>query len=73
MTRVPPLTRDEVSELAQNRTTTNVETLARSIGTGKNIIYEAIARGEWTATRVLRVGHCILIPTADILKLIEAA
>ena len=67
-----PLTREQVYELAKERTTTNVENLARAIGIGQNSIYEAIADGSWTQTRVLRVNRRILIPTADIVRLIEA-
>jgi excisionase family DNA binding protein len=63
--------RDQVREDAQRQTMTNVENLAKAIGVGKNSIYDAIARGDWTATRVLRVGRRILIPTADILALVS--
>ena len=67
----PCMTRDEVRALARSQTMTNVENLGRAIGAGTNSIYEAIARDEWTATRVLRIGRKILIPTQDILALTE--
>jgi RIO-like serine/threonine protein kinase len=66
-----PMTRDEVLALARERTTTTVQQLARAIGAGQNSIYDAIARDQWTATRVLRVGRKILIPTADIVALVS--
>lgn len=68
-----PLTRDEVLALAQARATTNVENLARAMGCGIQGVYEAIAHGTWTATRVLRVGNRILIPTQDICDLLGIA
>lgn len=66
-----PRTREQVLELVQQRTMTNVKTLAAVLGTGSNSIYGEIKAGTWTGTRVLRIGKNILIPTADILALIE--
>ena len=68
-----PMSREQVLQLAQDRTMTNVSNLARAIGSGSNRIYTAIERGEWTATRVFRIGRRILIPTADIVALIEGS
>lgn len=66
-----PMSREQVRQLAQERTMTSVVTLGRAIGTGSNKIYDDIAQGRWTATRVIRIGRKILIPTADIVALVE--
>lgn len=61
------MTSAEVVELHRLQPMTNVETLARALGISPNSIYDMIRREAWTATRVLRVGRSIKIPTADIL------
>lgn len=63
-----PWTREQVLAHCRQRTLTNVENLSAITGIGQNAIYDDIARGTWTATRVLRVGRLIKIPTADILE-----
>jgi hypothetical protein len=50
--------------------TTDVPTLASVLGIGEWPIYEAIRRGEWDLTRVLRLGRAIKIPTHDIVTLL---
>lgn len=50
--------------------TCNVPQMARAMGCGESSIYEAIRRGEWTHTRVLRLGRAIRIPTSDLVNLL---
>lgn len=46
--------------------TTVVPVLAEILDVDKDTIYDAIRRGEWSMTRVLRLGRRIKIPTVDI-------
>ncbi|MER6351236.1 DNA-binding protein [Streptomyces sp. NPDC001634] len=46
--------------------TTEVPVLASILGVDKDTIYDSIRRGDWTMTRVLRLGRRIKIPTVDI-------
>lgn len=62
-------TRDRVEALGP---TTNVPTLADIFGVNSETVYAAIRRDEWTATRVLRLGRSIKIPTLDIIRLLFA-
>lgn len=66
-----PLSRAQLKVLAEQQTMTSVENLARALSSGTHVIYRAIRNGEWTATRVLRIGRHIKIPTADILALVD--
>ena len=52
--------------------TTNVPTLAAIFDVNAETVYAAIRRNEWTATRVLRLGRSIKIPTLDIVRLLFA-
>lgn len=51
---------------------TNVPTTAAIFGVDPETVYAAIRRGEWTATRVLRLGRSIKIPTLDLIRLLFA-
>ncbi|MBT2676787.1 DNA-binding protein [Streptomyces sp. ISL-14] len=53
--------------------TTTVPVLAAALGVNKDTLYEEIRRGNWTLTRVLRIGRCIKIPTRDIITLLFAS
>jgi excisionase family DNA binding protein len=57
---------DEIRRLPPALT---VEQAARLLRIGRSKAYEAVKTGEWP-TRVLRVGRCIRIPTADVLRLL---
>lgn len=49
---------------------TDVPTTASVLQASEWTIYEQIRRGEWTLTRVLRLGRRIKIPTNDLIKLL---
>ena len=48
----------------------DVPTAASILGCGEWTIYEQIRRGEWSLTRVLRLGRRIKIPTHDLITLL---
>lgn len=50
--------------------TTDVPTTAAIFGVDKDTVYAQIRRDEWTATRVLRLGRKIKIPTLDLIGLL---
>lgn len=52
--------------------TTDVPTTASIFGVDKETVYGQIRRDEWTATRVLRLGRKIKIPTLDLIRLLYA-
>lgn len=60
-------TREAVEALGP---TTDVPTTAAIFDVGEETVYAQIRRGEWTATRVLRLGRQIRIPTRDLLELL---
>lgn len=62
-------TREAVEALGP---TTNVPTTAAIFGVDPETVYAQIRRGEWTATRVLRLGRKLKIPTRDLLALLYA-
>jgi excisionase family DNA binding protein len=62
-------TRETVAALGP---TTDVATMASILGISSETIYHAIRRGDWTATRVLRLGRKIKIPTLDLIRLLFA-
>jgi len=62
-------TRDAVEALGP---TTDVPTTAAIFDVDKETVYAQIRRGEWTATRVLRLGRKIKIPTRDLIALLYA-
>lgn len=64
-----PWTREAVEALGP---TTDVPTAAAIFGVNPDTVYGAIRRGEWTATRVLRLGRVIKIPTLDLITLLYA-
>ena len=41
------------------------------LGIGRSHAYEAVQTGEWP-TRVIRIGRCIRIPAAEVLRLLGA-
>ena len=43
--------------------------MQRQRGIGRSSAYQAVRTGEWP-TRVVRVGRCIRIPTAEVLRLL---
>ncbi|MEV4915433.1 helix-turn-helix domain-containing protein [Streptomyces tirandamycinicus] len=47
--------------------TTDVPTAAAIVGVDADTVYAMIRRGEWTMTRVLRLGRRIKIPTRDLI------
>ncbi|MBC9729991.1 DNA-binding protein [Streptomyces sp. TRM68367] len=47
--------------------TTDVPTVADVVGVDPDTVYGQIRRGEWTMTRILRLGRRIKIPTRDII------
>ncbi|MDX3354167.1 DNA-binding protein [Streptomyces sp. ME01-24h] len=47
--------------------TTDVPTTAAIIGVDSDTVYGMIRRGEWTMTRVLRLGRRIKLPTRDLI------
>lgn len=51
---------------------TDVPTTASILAICKDTAYSQIRRGEWTATRVLRLGRKIKIPTRDLIALLYA-
>lgn len=53
--------------------TTDVPTTAAIFGVDKDTVYSQIRRDEWTATRVLRLGRKIKIPTLDLIRLLYGA
>lgn len=50
--------------------TTDVPTTASIFEVDKDTVYAAIRRDDWTATRVLRLGRKIRIPTLDLITLL---
>jgi excisionase family DNA binding protein len=46
--------------------TTDVPTAAEIVGVDSDTVYAMIRRGEWTMTRVLRLGRRIKLPTRDL-------
>lgn len=62
-------TREAVEALGP---TTNVPTAAAIFEVNPETVYAAIRRNEWTATRVLRLGRSIKIPTLDLIRLLYA-
>lgn len=52
--------------------TTNVPTTAAIVGVDSDTVYAQIRRGEWTMTRVLRLGRKIKIPTRDLIAYLYA-
>ncbi|MEU2598452.1 DNA-binding protein [Streptomyces hirsutus] len=50
--------------------TTDVPTTAAIFEVNKETVYDQIRRNEWTATRVLRLGRKIRIPTLDLVRLL---
>jgi len=52
--------------------TTDVPTTAAIFEVNKETVYDQIRRNEWTATRVLRLGRKIRIPTLDLVRLLYA-
>lgn len=52
--------------------TTNVPTTAAIVDVDPETVYGMIRRGEWTMTRVLRLGRKIKIPTLDLVRLLYA-
>jgi hypothetical protein len=62
-------TREAVEALGP---TTNVPTTASILGVDPDTVYGAIRRGEWTATRVLRIGRSIKVPVLDLIRLLYA-
>jgi hypothetical protein len=53
--------------------TTDVPTTAAIFEVDKDTVYAAIRRNDWTATRVLRLGRKIRIPTLDLITLLYGA
>jgi hypothetical protein len=51
---------------------TDVPTTASILHICADTAYAQIRRGEWTATRVLRLGRKIKIPTRDLIALLYA-
>ncbi|MFF3326106.1 helix-turn-helix domain-containing protein [Streptomyces sp. NPDC002889] len=62
-------TRDAIEALGP---TTDVPTTAAIFDVDKDTVYAQIRRNEWTATRVLRLGRKIRIPTRDLIALLYA-
>jgi excisionase family DNA binding protein len=59
------LTRADIGRLPAALT---VAQAAELLGIGRSHAYEAVKTGEWP-TRVIRVGRCIRIPAAEVLRL----
>lgn len=62
-----PRTRAEIAALGP---TTDVPTTAAILDASEWTVYEAIRRGTWDLTRVLRIGRKIKIPTHDLITLL---
>ena len=60
------LAKDEIHRLPPVLT---VVQAAGLLGIGRSNAYQAIKTENWP-TRVLRIGRCIRIPTADVLRLL---
>jgi hypothetical protein len=60
-------TRDAVEALGP---TTTVPVATSILGVNAETGYAAIRNGTWTATRVLRIGRVIKIPTLDLVRLL---
>jgi hypothetical protein len=58
-------------ELAALPPVLNVTTAARVLDIGRSLAYELVRTGNWP-TPVLHVGRLIKIPTAPLLRLLEA-
>lgn len=58
-------TRDRIAALGP---VTDVPTTARIFKVDPETVYSQIRRGQWTATRVLRMGRRIRIPTRDLIE-----
>ncbi|MFH7337141.1 DNA-binding protein [Streptomyces sp. KHY 26] len=52
--------------------TTDVPTVADVVGVDSDTVYAQIRRGEWTMTRILRLGRRIKIPTLDLIAYLYA-
>lgn len=63
-------TRDALEALGP---VTEVPTAAEVLDVSDWTIYEAIRRGTWDLTRVLRIGRRIKIPTHDLITLLYGA
>lgn len=62
-------TREKVAALGP---VTDVPTTARIFLVDPETVYSQIRRGEWTVTRVLRMGRKIRIPTRDLISALYA-
>jgi excisionase family DNA binding protein len=63
------MTRDERAEF-EARPTNTVESTAAYLGIGRGQAYEAVRRGEIPS---LRLNRRVLVPTAKLLAMLEAA
>jgi excisionase family DNA binding protein len=61
-----PLTQADPGRLSAALTVTQAAELLKI---GRSHAYEAVKSGEWP-TRVIRVGRCIRIPAAEVLRLL---
>jgi predicted DNA-binding transcriptional regulator AlpA len=62
------MTRQELQDLPA---LLDVAEAGRVLGIGRSLAYELVRAGEWP-TKVLRVGRLIKIPSAPLVRLIEA-
>lgn len=62
------MTRQELQDLPA---LLDVPEAGRVLGIGRSLAYELVRAGEWP-TKVLRVGRLIKIPSAPLVRLIEA-
>lgn len=62
------MTRQELCDLPA---LLDVPEAGRVLGIGRSLAYELVRAGEWP-TKVLRVGRLIKIPSAPLVRLIEA-
>ncbi|MFV2179775.1 helix-turn-helix domain-containing protein [Actinomadura sp. LOL_016] len=61
----------EFGDLASLPTVVNITTAARALGLSRGFAYELARRNEFPC-RVLRIGGCYRVPTADLLSVLGA-
>jgi excisionase family DNA binding protein len=64
---IPTWSRETIEALGP---TTTVQMAASVLGICAWTVYDLIRRGQWDATRVLRLGRKIKIPTNDLITLL---
>ncbi|MEV5828908.1 helix-turn-helix domain-containing protein [Spirillospora sp. NPDC052242] len=61
----------KLDDLASLPTVVSVTTAARALGLSRGFAYELVRRNEFPC-RVIRIGGCYRVPTADLLSVLGA-